>query len=173
MNFERLLLNFAYQTKFHGYSRAKFTKKHNIFLKQGDNVSLPKMILPLYPKLVSFGNNIIVASGVRFVTHDAIHIMLNRMPLEIMEKLTKKGSFFEKKSRIVNFKENKGLIEIADNVFIGSDTTILPNVRIGSNVVIGACSLINKDLESNGVYAGIPAKRIGDIGDLIIKRFEN
>lgn len=34
-----------------------------------------------------------------------------------------------------------------DNVFIGMQTTVLFNVCIGSNVIIGANSLVNKDLE--------------------------
>lgn len=53
-----------------------------------------------------------------------------------------------------------GKIVIKDNCFIGAHSTILPGVTIGPNSIIGACSLVRKDVEPNSVYAGIPARRI-------------
>lgn len=47
--------------------------------------------------------------------------------------------------------------EIGNRVSIGSNSTILP-VRIADNVVIGAGSVVTKDLIKPGVYAGNPAK---------------
>ena len=51
---------------------------------------------------------------------------------------------------------------IEDNVSIGSNATILP-VKICSNVVIGAGSVVTKDIFSPGIYAGNPAKKIRDL----------
>ena len=48
---------------------------------------------------------------------------------------------------------------VGDNVYIGSNSTILP-VKICSNVVIGAGSVITKDIKKSGVYFGNPAKKI-------------
>ncbi len=47
---------------------------------------------------------------------------------------------------------------IGDNVDIGSNVVILGNVRIGSNAVIGAGSVVVKDIPENAVVAGNPAK---------------
>lgn len=63
-----------------------------------------------------------------------------------------------------------GCIRIDDNVFIGANSTILANVHIESNVIIGACSLVNKNLESGFVYGGIPAKKICTIHEFVEKR---
>ena len=52
--------------------------------------------------------------------------------------------------------------EIATHVSIGTNATILP-VRICSNVVIGAGSVVTKDILEPGIYAGNPAKKIRDI----------
>jgi len=46
---------------------------------------------------------------------------------------------------------------IGDNVSIGSNATILP-VDICANVVIGAGSVVTKNIEKSGVYVGNPAK---------------
>ena len=51
-------------------------------------------------------------------------------------------------------------IKIGNNVWIGSNATILPGVTIGENSVIASCSLVNKDVPPNTVVAGIPAKII-------------
>lgn len=51
-------------------------------------------------------------------------------------------------------------INIGNNVWIGGSTTILPGVTIGDNVTIGAGSVVVKDVPSNVVIAGNPAKII-------------
>lgn len=54
---------------------------------------------------------------------------------------------------------------IGNNVFIGSQCIIMPGVNVGDNVVIGAGSVVTKNLKSNGVYAGVPAKFIKSFSD--------
>jgi chloramphenicol O-acetyltransferase type B len=44
--------------------------------------------------------------------------------------------------------------------FIGYRATIVGNVRIGKGAIIAAGALVVKDVESNSVYAGVPAKKI-------------
>lgn len=51
-------------------------------------------------------------------------------------------------------------ITIGDNVYIGTNTIILPGVTIGSNVVIGAGAIVSKNIPDNSVAVGIPANVI-------------
>ena len=44
------------------------------------------------------------------------------------------------------------------------------NVKIGSNVIIGACSLVNKDIPDNCVVAGVPARIIETFDEYLQKR---
>lgn len=53
-----------------------------------------------------------------------------------------------------------GPVEIADDVWIGDKVTILANVKIGKGAVIGANSVVTKDVEPYTVVAGNPARRI-------------
>lgn len=53
-----------------------------------------------------------------------------------------------------------GIVRIGSNVFIGADSIVLCDTRIGDNVVIGAGSVVTHDIPSNSVYAGNPAKYI-------------
>jgi acetyltransferase-like isoleucine patch superfamily enzyme len=49
---------------------------------------------------------------------------------------------------------------IGNNVWLGSRSIILKGVTIGDNSVIGAMSLVTKDIPPNSVAGGIPAKVI-------------
>jgi maltose O-acetyltransferase len=60
-----------------------------------------------------------------------------------------------------------GNVIIGNNVFIGAETVILPGVTIGDNVVIGANSTVSRDIPSNSVAVGSPARVVGDIQDYI------
>ncbi len=54
-------------------------------------------------------------------------------------------------------------ITIGNNVWIGASVVILPGVTIGDNSVIGAGSVVNKDIESNCVAVGSPCRFIRKI----------
>lgn len=107
--------------------------------------------IPLYPEMISVGNNVHLAVNCSLLTHDVVHSMLNY-------KSEKQWS------------EYIGSIVIGDNVFVGGNTTILYDVTIPSNTIIGACSLVNRSLPSGGVYAGVPARYICSIEDFLKKR---
>jgi acetyltransferase-like isoleucine patch superfamily enzyme len=57
---------------------------------------------------------------------------------------------------------SKGPIIIHDNVWIGANCTITDNVTIGKDAVIGANSVVTKNIEPFGIYAGVPAIKIGE-----------
>ena len=92
---------------------------------------------------VSFGDNVFIAPNCGFYT--AGH------PLEASER-------------------NKGLeyarpITVGDNVWFGANVSVLPGVTIGDNCVIGAGSVVNKDIPANSLAVGNPCKVIRTIAN--------
>lgn len=57
-------------------------------------------------------------------------------------------------------------VVIKDNAFIGAHSTILKGVTIGRNSIVGACSLVAKDIPDNEVWAGNPAKKIRSLAQI-------
>ena len=90
-------------------------------------------------ELVSIGDNVFIGHGVMFI-NDKFH---NGGPANTNKSLWEKTT-------------------IDKNVSIGSNSTILP-VSICSNVVIGAGSVVTKDITESGVYAGNPSKKIKNL----------
>lgn len=55
---------------------------------------------------------------------------------------------------------SSGKVVLKENCRIGSHSTILPGVTVGKNSVVGAQSLVNKDIPDNVIAFGVPAKVI-------------
>jgi len=53
-----------------------------------------------------------------------------------------------------------GKITIKQYSQIGANCVILPDITVGEGAAVGAMSLVNKNLDEWGIYAGIPAKKI-------------
>ena len=88
--------------------RVEYLRKKNVFGLIGDNVTIMDRKVPLYAELIRIHNNVRIASNVTFVTHDITHFMLNQRDNDPNK-----------------YTENVGCIEIMDDVFIGTNVTIL------------------------------------------------
>lgn len=53
-------------------------------------------------------------------------------------------------------------IQVKDNVWIGANVTILDGVVIETGCILAAGAVVTKSTEPNGIYAGIPAKKVKD-----------
>lgn len=110
------------------------------------------------PNLSSVGGNHPLENAVS--THPAFYAEKNGAGFSYISGKSK----FEE-NRYVD--ESKGyFFEVGNDVWIGANVSICQGVHIGDGAVVGAGALVNKDLESFGIYAGVPAKKIGE-------RFEN
>lgn len=95
------------------------------------NVLLDK----LYPQGIHIGNNTLIGSGVVILSHDHCKRVEDNQPYLVDTY-------------------------IGRNCFIAINSIILPGVKIGDEVIVGAGSVVTKDVPSNCVVAGNPAKII-------------
>jgi acetyltransferase-like isoleucine patch superfamily enzyme len=95
---------------------------------------------PTEPYLVTIGNRVGIAGGVRMLTHNgAAHMLRERQP------------------KIQTF----GRIEIGDNCFVGENAILLPGTTIGPSSIIGAGAVVSGTIPENSLAIGNPAKVIG------------
>lgn len=95
------------------------------------------------PWLIKIGDHVCISNDVTFVNHGLVH------------------PFQDKYDTLTAF----GPIEIRDNCQIGVRATILPHVVIGPNAIVGACSVVTKDVPPNTVVAGNPARVVRTLDD--------
>jgi len=61
--------------------------------------------------------------------------------------------------------DSHGKVILKKNCRIGSHSTILPGISVGENSIIGAHSLVNKDIPDNVVAFGVPAKVVRQLNN--------
>lgn len=101
------------------------------------------------PFLISIGDRVTITSGVKLLTHD--------------------GSTWLVRNEGGQRYQRYAPIRIGSDVFVGVDTIIMPGVTIGSRVVIGAGSVVTKDVPDNSVAVGNPARVISSFDQLDAK----
>lgn len=89
------------------------------------------------PWLITIGDNVYITSEVQFVTHDGGTLILRKEHPEL---------------------DWTAPIVIGDDVYIGMRSMILAGVTIGNRCVIGAGSVVTRDIPDNTVAAGVPAR---------------
>ncbi len=55
-----------------------------------------------------------------------------------------------------------GKLVIKQDVYIGANCTLMPNITVGEGAVIGAASFVNKDIEPWSINVGSPSRKIGE-----------
>lgn len=110
-----------------------------------------------------FGNNIYCNFGCTFVDDTHVYVGDNTMfgPNVVVATA---GHPLLPELRQQGYQYNFP-VHIGKNCWIGAGVLIVPGVTIGDNVVIGAGSVVTKDIPSNVVAAGNPCKVLREIND--------
>lgn len=131
-----------------GEEYAEYLRRHGKLHAIGKYCSILPTTIFTDPAYVKIGNNVRLGSCT-LIGHDGSVIMLNR-------------AYNVKLDRV-------GKIDIRDNVYVGYQAVILPDVTIGPNAIIGAGAVVTKDVPEGSIVAGVPAKPVGRVEDLVKK----
>lgn len=104
-------------------------------VKVGKNVFIGKGVVidRVVPQLISISDNCVITDRVIILTHDSSYRMRGQQP-------------------------KVGPVNIERNVFIGVNSVILPGVTIGTKSIVGTGSIVTKDVPSDVLVTGAPAK---------------
>ena len=154
--FRKLTINFISKfkqkielLKYDDFTIAEYLRKQGAQIGENNRI----MIRNLGDEacLIRIGNHCTITSNVKLIVHDGAGWL-----------------FTDEAPSLQKF----GIIEILDNCFIGIDATILPDVKIGPNSIVGACSVVTKDVPRDTVVAGNPARKICTVSEYRKKIFK-
>jgi acetyltransferase-like isoleucine patch superfamily enzyme len=127
--------------------------EHNIFFKYdgiwnkgpsiiiGDNTFIGHSCEFNIQQKILVGKDTLIASGCKFIDHDHGTSLNGLMRLQIAKADT---------------------IEIGNDVWLGCNVLVLKGVKIGNGAVIAAGAVVTKSVLCHEIWAGIPAKKIGE-----------
>jgi acetyltransferase-like isoleucine patch superfamily enzyme len=154
MNITRKIFNkldFFWHTR-SSHSYVKWLRSKGVKIGDGCFCKFPKTITVDVSRasLIEIGNNVFIHSGTVIMAHDWTSWVF--------------------KNLYNDFIPSHGPIKIGNNVWFGQSCAILKGATIGDNCIIGYGSVVTKDIPSNSVAVGIPAKVVCTIDEYYEKR---
>ena len=139
--------SFFYNTIYRRLKPVKYARK--VGVNMGENIHIyGKIAWGTEPWIITLGNNVHITDGVKFITHDGGTLLF--------------------RDKVPDLEITKPIV-IGSNVYIGNNVILLPGVSIGNNVVIGAGAVVSKDIPSDSLAVGVPARVIKSIDDYFQK----
>lgn len=129
----------------------------------GDNPCILEPVSFVAGRNLFLGDNVFINSNVTFIDAAPIHIGDHTMiaPGTVLTTVDHPKSPAQRR----DFTSFAAPISIGRDVWIGANCTVFPGVTIGDNVIVGANSVVNRDIPSNCVVAGAPVRMIREIED--------
>ena len=129
-----------------------------LFKSVGKNFRMGKGCLIFGAKNITIGDNITIREYGYMEGYAGIVIGNNVNIAPHASFLSIDHNYSQKDTLISQQGYKTGLIEIGDNVLIGTNAVIMKGVKIGKNSVVGAGAIVTKSFEDNSLIAGVPAR---------------
>ena len=174
---ERMLAGLPYKAWLDGLAEERTTCKQKIYdfnmLPPKDNQKVPDMLKSIFGKTgehiwieapfhCDYGWNIEVGENF-FANYNLTILDVGKVTIGANVQIAPNVAIYTAGHPIHPESRNTGYeygipITIGDNVWIGGNVVILPGVTIGYNVVIGAGSVVSKDIPDRGLLRSLPAR---------------
>lgn len=122
----------------------EYLRHQGVRIGKGTVILYPSYVDGRMPYLLEIGANVVISLHVTILTHDA--------------SSARAGDLIK-----------VGRVTIKDHSFIGAGSTILCNTTIGPNAIVGAGSVVSRDIPPDSVYAGNPARFVCTMDEFIKK----
>ena len=111
----------------------EYLRKQGVRIGKNPVILYPSYIDGRMPYLLEIGDDVVISLYVTILTHDATSAYAGDL-IKV------------------------GRVRIHDHVFVGANTTVMCNISIGPHAIVGAGSVVSRDVPPNSVVAGNPAK---------------
>jgi len=125
----------------------EYLRKQGVRIGKNPVILYPSYIDGRLPYLLEIGDDVVISLYVTILTHDATSAYAGDL-IKV------------------------GRVRIHDHVFIGANTTIMCNVSIGPHAIVGAGSVVSRDVPRDSVVAGNPAKLVCSLDQFKAKHRE-
>ncbi|MDE5651970.1 MAG: galactoside O-acetyltransferase [Muribaculaceae bacterium] len=133
---------------------------HRIFPSMGEGSLVSTPLTAVRPHMVKIGKNVVVMPVCLMMSAGGITIDDGAMIAANVQLISNNHDLYER--QIITCKP----VHIGKNAWIGAGVTILPGVTVGDNAVVGAASVVTKDVAADTIVAGNPARFIKRIPPL-------
>ena len=125
----------------------EYLRKQGVRIGKNSSILYPSYVDGRLPYLLEIGDDVVISLYVTILTHDAASAYAGDLV-------------------------KVGRVRIHDHVFIGANTTVMCNVSIGPNAIVGAGSVVSRDVPPDSVAAGNPAKLVCSMDQFTAKHRE-
>ncbi len=143
----------------------EFSYYHNFEILEDYASYLAPYLFPLSKDSLIIGKFVQIAHGIRFITSSANHKMSGFSTYPFNTFMMTPQTTSEDITAMFEDAQNRGDTVVGNDVWIGMNAVIMPGVKIGDGAIIGANSVVTKNVEPYTVVGGNPAT-------IIKKRFD-
>lgn len=138
----------------------EFSYYHNFEILEDYASYLAPYLFPLSKDSLIIGKFVQIAHGVRFITSSANHKMSGFSTYPFNTFMMTPQTTSEYITAMFEDAQNRGDTVVGNDVWIGMNAMIMPGVKIGDGAIIGANSVVTKNIEPYTIVAGNPAKQV-------------
>ncbi|HVX27606.1 MAG TPA: sugar O-acetyltransferase [Parafilimonas sp.] len=135
------------------------------FLSKITGSKIDESVAVFTPLYINYGKNTRIGKNV-FINFDCVFLDLGGIIIEDNVLIAPKVSLLSEGHAVAPNERQSlvpGRIHLKRNAWIGAGATILPGVTVGENAIVAAGAVVSKDVPSNTIVGGVPAKIIKPI----------